>query len=90
MVARLSDKDYEKFKKISDDQGIKYDSDLDMKQSADSLVRYFEVLIEIDQKELALKEQLKTEPKGFSMPGKGRNCSLCGLGVYDTDGWYDK
>ncbi len=55
-----------------------------------NLVGFIEVLIEIDQKEKARKQRLETEPKGFSMPGKGRNCSLCGRGVYEGDGWYDK
>jgi hypothetical protein len=90
MVARLTDKNYEEFKKLSDKHGHKYESELEMKQSADNLVRLVEVLIEIDQKEQARKQRLVTELKGFSMPGKGRNCSLCGCGVYEGDGWYDK
>ena len=35
-------------------------------------------------------QRLETEPKGFAMAGDGRNCSLCGRGVYEGDGWYDK
>lgn len=86
----LSDKAYKEFKKISDEKDITYESEFEMKQSADNLVRFFEVLIEIDQKEKARKKRLGTEPKGFSMPGEGRNCSLCGRSVYDENGWYDK
>lgn len=44
----------------------------------------------MDMKQKALKKRLETEPKGFSLEGKGRNCSLCGRGVYEGDGWYDK
>ena len=32
----------------------------------------------------------ETEPKGFALEGKGRNCSLCGQSVYESGGWYDK
>jgi hypothetical protein len=90
MVAKLRDKDYEEFKRISDEQGHKYASELEMKQSADNLIGYFEVLIQMDQKEKARKHRLIAEPKGFSMPGEGRNCSLCGRSVHEGDGWYDK
>ena len=36
------------------------------------------------------KKRLKTEPKGYALEGNGRNCSLCGRSVYESDGWYDK
>jgi hypothetical protein len=36
-------------------------------------------------------DRLLDEPKGFSMAGEGRNCSLCGQAVCDkNNGWYDK
>lgn len=89
-MAKLRETDYQKFKDICDKEGIKYESDFEMRQSADNLIRFFEVLIEIEQKERARKRRLETESKGFSMSGKGRNCGLCGRGVYDEDGWYDK
>ena len=53
------------------------------------LVQYFEILIEIDQAEKARFRRLDQEPKGFSMHGEGRSCSLCKRGVYE-DGWFDK
>ena len=86
----ISDKSLEEFKKISDEKGITYESDLEMKQSAQRLVSFVDLLIEMDMAQKALKKRLETEPKGFSMEGKGRNCSLCGQMVYDADGWYDK
>lgn len=90
MAVQLRDKDYEKFKKLSDKHGHKYDSELDMKQSANNLVRLVEVLMEIDMAEKDRKHRLIAEPIGFSLEGKGRNCSLCGQGVYEGDGWYDR
>ena len=91
MVAQLKDKDYKEFKRLSDEKGHKYESEFEMKQSANNLVRLVEVLMEIDQAEKARKHRLIAEPKGFSIPGEGRNCSLCGQAVYDkSEGWYDK
>lgn len=89
-MSKLRDEDYEKFRELSNDHGHKYDSEVDMRRSADNLVQFFEVLIKIDQEELARKNRLNDEPKGFSMLGEGRNCSLCGDGVYGGYGWYDK
>lgn len=89
-MAQLKDKDYEQFKKLSNQEGIQYESDLEMRQSANNLIDFFNVLIEMDQAERSRKRRLDTEPKGFSMAGKGRNCSLCGCGVYEGNGWYDK
>ena len=86
----LSDKSYKEFKEICDKEGIKYDSELEMQQSADNLVRFVDTLVKIDQKEREYKRRLKNEPKGFALEGKGRNCSLCGRSVYEGDGWYDK
>ena len=53
------------------------------------LAQYMDVLIQIDQREKALKYQLKDKPKGFALKGDGRNCSLCSNHVHD-DGWFDK
>lgn len=56
----------------------------------DNLVRFFDVLIEIDQKQKALYRRLEKEPKGFPMAGDGRDCGLCGRHVWEEDGWFDK
>ena len=56
----------------------------------DNLVRLVELLIEIDQDEKRRVRRLETEPKGFSMAGEGRCCSLCGRMISQEDGWYDK
>lgn len=86
----ISDESLAEFKKISDEKGIKYESELEMKESAQNLVGLVDLLIEMDMAQRALKKRLETEPKGFSMEGEGRNCSLCGQMVYGTAGWYDK
>lgn len=53
------------------------------------VAQYFEILIEIDQAEKARFRKLEQEPKGFSMPGEGRSCSLCRQSIHN-EGWFDK
>jgi hypothetical protein len=89
-MTHLNDKDYEQFKKISEKEGVTYESDFEMRQSADNLIGFFNILIEMDQAERSRKNRLESKPKGFSLAGEGRSRSLCGRGVYESDGWYDK
>jgi hypothetical protein len=57
----------------------------------DNLVRFVEILIEIDQEEKRRQRRLIDEPKGFAMEAEGRSCSLCRHGLYgELKGWYDK
>lgn len=86
----ISDKHLKEFKEICEKEGIKYETEAEYKEAAQNLVGFFDVLIEMDMAQRALKKRLETEPKGYVLEGKGRNCSLCGRGVYEGDGWYDK
>lgn len=87
---QVSDKTLKGFKDICEKEGIKYETEAEYWQAANNLVNYVDLLIEMDTAQRALKKRLETEPKGFSLEGKGRNCSLCGRGGYEGDGWYDK
>lgn len=87
---QISDKSLKEFKELSDEKGITYESDAEMERQAHALVDYVDILITMDQEEKARKKRLETEPKGYALEGKGRNCSLCGRGIYEGDGWYDK
>ena len=89
-MVQISDKSLDEFIEISEKEGHTYKTREDARQSAYNLVRFVDVLIEIDQKEKALKRRLEDEPKGFSMEGNGRSCSLCGYSQYEASGWYDK
>ncbi|HVX01110.1 MAG TPA: hypothetical protein VHA52_11865 [Candidatus Babeliaceae bacterium] len=60
------------------------------KEELDRLVRFFDVLIEIDRNQKKLYKRLEKEPKGFAMKGEGRNCGLCGRNTWDEEGWFDK
>lgn len=53
------------------------------------LAGYFDVLVQMDMEEKQRYSRLKQEPRGFTLPGVGRNCSLCERSVYE-DGWFDK
>lgn len=53
------------------------------------VVQYFEILIEIDQAEKARFRRLEQEPKGFSILGEGRSCSLCKQSIHN-EGFFDK
>jgi len=90
MYHQISDKSLEGFKEICEKKGIKYETEQEYRDSAQNLVNYVGTLVEIDAKERARKQRLETEPKGFTLEGAGRNCSLCGRSVYEGNGWYDK
>lgn len=86
----ISDKSLKEFKELCEKEGIKYETEAEYRSAANNLVNLVDLLIEMDMAQRALKKRLETEPKGFLLEGKGRNCSLCGRGVYEGDGWYDK
>ena len=86
---KLSEESYAEFKRISDEQGIKYKDDADMRNQANSLVRLVKTLQEGHFEREGWKQRLKDEPKGFSFESKGRNCSFCKQTVWG-DIWYDK
>lgn len=88
-MSKLPQKTYDEFKAISDKNGIVYESDLEMKQSADNLVRFVDLMIQIDQEHRGWERRLEKEPKGFSLPSNGRTCSLCKTNVRG-EVWYDK
>ncbi len=87
---KISNLSLDEFIKISEKEGITYKTRAEAEESASNLVQFVDLLIEMDMQQKALKNRLKDEPKGFSMAGEGRNCSLCGHGIYEGDGWYDK
>lgn len=86
---KLSEEAYAEFKRISDEQGIKYKDDADMRIQANSLVSLVKTLQEGHFERESWKQRLKDEPKGFSLESKGRNCSFCKQTVWG-DIWYDK
>lgn len=86
---KLSEEAYAEFKRISDEQGIKYKDDADMRNQANSLVSLVKTLQEGHFERESWKQRLKEEPKGFSFESKGRNCSFCKQTVWG-DIWYDK
>lgn len=86
----ISDKYLKEFKELCGEKGIKYETEEEYKSSASNLVELVDLLVQMDMEERARKKRLEDEPKGYALEGKGRNCSLCGRGIYEGDGWYDK
>lgn len=89
-IHKISDKHLAEFKQLCEEKGIKYETEYEYEQAAQNLVDFVSVLVDIDMEERKRKARLENEPKGFSMTGEGRNCSLCKRSVYGEDGWYDK
>lgn len=89
-IHKISDEHLAEFKKLCEEKGIKYETEYEYEQAARNLVDFVGVLVDIDMEERRRKARLEKEPKGFSMAGEGRNCSLCKRSVYGEDGWYDK
>lgn len=89
-IHKISDKHLAEFKQLCEEKGIKYETEYEYEQAAQNLVDFVSVLVDIDMEERKRKARLEKEPKGFSMAGEGRNCSLCKRSVYGEDGWYDK
>jgi hypothetical protein len=87
---KVTDKYLKEFKELCDKKNIKYETEAEYEEAARNLVGFVDVLVEMDMAQRALKKRLESEPKGFALEGKGRNCSLCRRSVYDGDGWYDK
>ncbi len=71
----VSDKSLKEFKELCEQKGIKYDTEEEYRQSANNLVNLMGTLVEIDMEERQRKHRLEKEPKGFTLEGKGRNCS---------------
>ncbi len=86
----ISDKSLDEFIALSEKEGIKYKTRAEAAESANNLIGLCDILIQMGLEEDGRKKRLEQEPKGFILEGKGRNCSLCGRGVYEGDGWYDK
>ena len=86
----ISDKSLQGFKEAFNKDGIKYETDAEYRDAAMNLVNFVDTLVEMDMEERQRKQRLEKEPKGYSLEGRGRSCSLCGRSIHEGDGWYDK
>jgi len=83
----LSEREFAKFKQLSNKEGIKYKDDIDMRQQAEALHTLAELTLDIYKTELSWKKRLKDEPEGFSFDGEGRCCSFC-MQIPSQEIWY--
>jgi hypothetical protein len=85
----MTDESVAEHKKILNKQGVEYDDESSYREVAEQMVDFYTLLAEGEIEEQQRKGKLKEQPKGFSFPGEGRTCPLCGSHV-DEDMWYDK
>ena len=89
-MAEISEEHFKEFMRICEQEGIKYDTEAEYRDSARNLVGFVDVLMEMSKDDLLRQKWLEKEPKGFEMEGEGRTCHLCGRSNYDLKLWYDK
>ncbi|MGA2417956.1 MAG: hypothetical protein ABSF55_01860 [Candidatus Staskawiczbacteria bacterium] len=69
---------------LTDEEGKKYS---DEKWQLEQMARLGK---EFEEKEKALAEKLKANPKGFHLEGAGYTCFICGDSTPEGDNWYDE
>lgn len=69
---------------LTEEKGAEY---REFKWSMESAGRFMD---EWKEKEKALEEKLKENPKGFRREGTGYTCAICGGSTPEGDNWYDK
>ena len=89
-MAQVSEDHVDEFIELSKQKGTVYKTRNDARQAANRLVRFFEILIEIDEQEDRRKRRLEKDPSGFALPAEGRSCFLCEKYLMDVEMWYDK
>ena len=85
----MTDESVAELKKILNKQGVTYDDESAYREVAEQMVGFYTLLAEGEMEERQRRDKLKDKPKGFSLPGEGRTCPLCGIHA-DEDLWYDK
>lgn len=91
-AAMISDNSIQKYKEIVKKETGEKISDAEATDQATRLVQFFEVLIEIDQKEQQRLKRLEKEPKGFHLDEHEGvyTCLVCHRQVSGQDTWWDK
>lgn len=80
----------EEFKEIYKKEYKKELSDAEARESAENLVRFFDLLWECEKKDIQRKQLLKKEPEGFHLTDEVYNCLICHCTVTGDESWYDK
>lgn len=85
----ISQERLDEFKRIfKEDYGKEY-TDAEAREAASNLLDFFELLIKMAREDDDRIQKLKEFPRGYSLPGEGRNCPVCGRMTME-DMWYDK
>lgn len=87
----LSDKAVQKFKDIYKKEYKKDLTDAEARDEAERLVGFFDVLMQVAEKDYRRKLKLKDSPKGFPIDDDGTySCFICYESITTVNGWYDK
>jgi hypothetical protein len=77
----------EDIKKKAKEHGKEVNDD-EAGEAARNLTGFFELLLEISQKDAQKQKRLKKEPNGFPVDGN-YSCLVCGISINEINGWYD-
>lgn len=87
----LSDKAIKEFKDIYKKEYKKELTDAEAREAGERLVGFFDVLLEVAEKDRRRKLKLKDSPKGFPIDDEGTySCFICHESITTVNGWYDK
>ncbi len=89
-MAQLSDKSIQEFKDLMEKESGKEVSWEEAAESGRRLVGLFEIVMKGQMDKDGWDRRLEKEPKGFALPGNGRNCAVCGSATREDTNWYDK
>lgn len=87
----LSDKAIQEFKNIYKMEYKKDLTDAEARDGAERLVGFFDILLQVAEKDYRRKLKLKDSPKGFPIDDDGTySCFICYKSITTVNGWYDK
>ncbi len=89
-MTKLDNKHIQELKDLMEEKGGKEISWDEASDAGYRLVGLVELLLKHQFEEDGWNRRLETEPKGFKLPGNGRNCAICGNSTTEDTNWYDK
>lgn len=87
---QIPDNKIQEFKKLVKEHSGKELTDAEAYESANNLINFCRLLMEIEMRDLKRKEKLKQFPKGFCFDDDGiYNCPICYTQMKNEGVWYD-
>lgn len=85
----VSDEGVKKFQELFEKEYHKKLTWDEARESAENLVGFVGLIMDISREENIRQERLKKEPKGFHLEGT-YTCCVCGVSISNEETWYDK